>query len=580
MKNNTQRYSNWALTAVGVLSVFLSLVFKWSDHSATLNFMGGDAADYYSSLVSIFIRHDFTAQTSNEWYLLHTSAGNITVHPIGIAVLQLPFFLVALLYTKLIGIDSDGFSAPFQMSIAFAGLTYALLGLFFLRKLFQVRGITDGITATIILLIYFGTNLMHYTLSEPGMSHVYSFFLLTAFLFFSARLVRFQVDKDIWKCAALLGLILLARPNNVFIVASIFFWMSSVQQTKTFFSWLFKRKSFYGGLLLAASILFLQSLVWYQQTGSFLHNTYKRDGFYWMHPHFMEMLFGFDGGFFIYTPLCLLFLSGLLVAFKSNRFQTISTSVVLIVLFYFFSAYWAYTYFDGFGIRVLVDYYGVFGLLGAQLFSALSFKSLLGGSIAVLAGLLLLLNLVYTYQANRGILLRAGMNYKMWSYVFLRTSPQYQNCLGGIHELLPYSKEDAPLLFEKNLELKTPFNFSAQAFGPALSFDSIGVRSRRLHVRLDCARREVVKNASENAQLVIAVQNEKTGEKKSYVQFKLNETPARTCCESREYHYTANVVGEFEANDKLSIYVWNVDSKPFYLEKLQAKIYNYNYQLN
>jgi hypothetical protein len=573
MFKKEQRYSKLAITVVIAGSVLLSLFFKWSN--AYPNFMDGDARDYYSALVSIFIRHDFTHQSGSDWYLLHTSSGTVNVHPIGVALLQLPFFLLAWLYSIVADAGSDGYSLPFQIAVATAALVYAGLGLNYLRRLLHLLGFADALVAGVILLLYFGTNLLHYTLSEAGMSHVYSFALISSFLFYSARLYKGRKNSDLLKTGLVVGLILLVRPNNIFILPAALLWCSSFDDCKNYLKSLFSRPAFYASAGIALVILALQTIVWYVQTGSFLQDTYKRDGFYWLDPQVIKFLFGFDGGFFIYTPLCLLFIAGLIFTYRSHRFMFFVLSGLLLGLFYFFSSYWAYTYFDGFVIHVLVDYYGLFGILAAHLFSGLSARLYLAGIVALA---FLVMNLIYTYQVNEGIIARSGMTFNMWKYVFLKTDAAYRYCLGGSHELKPYAPQ-APAVLD-SAAAERDFDFEGKEFGPVATSHALPVKTRRLHAEVACSRREKMTGASSEALLVLSVTRPEKNQAEFYSQFLLNEVPAKSCCESVHYAYTCNLVGEFEKGDQVTAYIWNRKKAPFLLERLAFKLYNYNYDLN
>lgn len=69
------------------------------------------------------------------------------------------------------------------MMIAFAGFIYLAAGLFFLNRLMDVFGILELAKAAVLLLITYGTNLFYYSILEPSMSHVYSFALITIFIY-------------------------------------------------------------------------------------------------------------------------------------------------------------------------------------------------------------------------------------------------------------------------------------------------------------------------------------------------------------------------------------------------------------
>jgi hypothetical protein len=278
------KLSNWAILATVLLSALISYYFKWNYKAYPINFMDGDAKDYYSALVSVFIHHDFFHQQGQDWFLLKTSGGIVNVHPIGVSILLLPFFVLGYGVALLFGFPLDGISFPFQLSASAGALFYAIIGLVYLKKLFQLHQISDKVSAFVIVCIFFGTNLLNYTLSEAVMSHVYSFCLISAFLYHSSSFVLFEQNKSLIFSFITLGLILLVRPNNIFIVLSVVIWFKSFKAFQVFFQSLLKNKVFYLSLLLTAAIAFIQSWVWWKQSGTFFHDTYKADGFYWFPP--------------------------------------------------------------------------------------------------------------------------------------------------------------------------------------------------------------------------------------------------------------------------------------------------------
>jgi hypothetical protein len=578
--NQTYKFSNYSIFFTILLAIGISWFFKWNYTGYPLNFMGGDAKDYYSGLVSTFITHDLAHQNGNDWFLLKTSGGTINVHPIGVSVLLLPFFIVACLFAYGFNFPVDGYSFPFQLSVGIAALFYAVVGLAYLKRLLQLHHVSDKTTALIILLLFFGTNLLNYTLSEAGMSHVYSFSLISVFLYHSSRFVLERENKNLVSAFLILALIVLVRPNNILVLLSIFIWFKSVDECKQFFRKLIRNKTFYKALVFSLLIVLTQSLVWYLQSKSLFHNTYKADGFYWLDPQVFKMLFGFDGGFFIYTPLCLLFLSGLIFIYKESRFSFFAILLLIAGLFYFFASYWAYNYFDGLGIRVLVDYYALFSFIGAKFFEHFLGKTMLYNSFVLLACFLLIINLIYCYQANRNILLRAGMTYTKWKYIFLKTGPEYQNILGGSNELTPYSNKSQEVILADEIKFDEPFNFSQKDYGVALAFDSIGFHSNRIRLKIDCARKELFLNSSKDAMVCAVLEDGNTHKNKSYTQFKLNEAPSIGCCEIKEYNYTANISADFKPGDKLSVFLWNTNKQAFLVDKFSVQVYNYNFQIN
>lgn len=564
---STYKYSAYSIWLSFFGALLVSCFFVRNQPTA-VNLLDGDARYYYYYLQSTFI----DAKLAHYDWL--NSATPVTHHPAGLSLLLLPFFLIGLCAAHLFHFPLTGISAPFQVSVATAALAYGIIGLIYLRNLLRLNGISDKVTALIITLTFFGTTLLHYTLNEGGMSHVYSFCLIAVFMYHSCRFVREQSNKHLIYASAMFAMILLVRPNNVPVIFTVFFWFTNRKQCLAFFRNLIHRRIFYSGVCVLLLILCIQPLVWLWKENTFFADRYASYGFYWTRPAFVKMLFGFNGGFFIYAPLCLLFLAGLAHVYKTNRFLFYASSGFILLLFYFFSAYSAYTYYDGIGIRVLVDYYAVFALFGAKLFTAVETQKVLFSSLTTVAFLLASLNLVYCYQISHGIMLRSGMTFKQWKYIFMRTGNDYQNSLGGCNDLVPYSKEpvSAALVSGTN----STFDYAKKDFGISAAFDSIGFASKRIFMKLTIARKEAYPNSSRGAMLCAELQD-KAGNKKSNMQFKLNETPSSTCCEETTYHYTATMEADFKTTDRLSVYLWNTQLQPFFINTFSVEVYNYNY---
>lgn len=563
------KLSSYAIAFSGLLAVIVSYFFIWKNN--TVNYAGGDAEYYYYYLRSTFIDSKFI---NYRWL---SDPNGLHHHPVGLSILLLPFFLVALFVAKLFGFQLDGVSPPFQFMILFAAIAYALLGLFYIKKLFKLNNISDTISAIVLLILFLGTNLFHYTIAESGMSHAYSFCFVAMFLYHSYQFIHTNKTSYLIYSALIFATILLLRPNNIFVLFTSLFWFKSSAELKLFLSSLLTSKRFYVSVGLVLLIYSLQPITWLIKENTLYSNRYAGFGFHWLKPQFLQMLFGFDGGFFIYTPVCFLFLLGLIPIYQQNRFAFYAFILFFIGLFYFLSSYSAYTYFDGLGIRVLIDFYPVFAFLGAKWF--ISANTIQLSLSLVLATLFSYLSLVYFYQENKSILLRAGMNYNKWRYVFLKLDSKYINCLGGSNDLAPYAKTEPNVSLSSNLELNEPFNFTNKEFGVAIVFDSVGFVSNQVQLKIACSRKEIFEDASKNA-LVCAVLEDKQKHTKIYNSFKLNETPADNCCEWKEYNYTLTLHGDFKQSDKLTVHLWNKELQPYLINKFSVQVYNYNYQLN
>jgi hypothetical protein len=528
--------------------------------------------------MSIFIDKNLGHQDTSPWYVIETPTGTINVHTVGVSLLLLPFFLIGFVSAYVLGFEVNGISEPFQKMISFGALFYAILGFVFIRKLLLKLGIRDGVIALIIPLVFFGTNLLNYTLNEPVMSHVYSFSLVAVFLYYSYMVFNSGERKYFLLAALAFGLIVLVRPINGIVVLFVPFWSASwkefIERMRTIF-FQKTRSMVFAGIIFKLTIL-IQGFVWLAQNGKMMQWSYKDNGMYLLSPNTFKMLFGFNGGFFIYTPLCFLFMFGLIPLFKENTYKFYSMLFFLLFVFYLFSCHWAYTYFDGLSIRPMVDVYAVFAILAAKLISATQNKL---KTVTVPAlGLFVVLNLITCYQYKAGILPAASMNYEKFKYIFLKTDKQCAGVLGGCNDLLPYSEKhpEKSFSYENSFDAEKHFDFTNKEFGGDYS-TPLASNTSKIYVKAQLKRKELELNSSADALIVFKIESPEK-EIRSQQVYKLNDVPSENCCDWQTWEYNVTMDGKIKANDVLSVYVWNTKKKPFLIDDLKIEVYNYNYQ--
>jgi hypothetical protein len=129
-----------------------------------------------------------------------------TKYTYGVALLQLPFFLIADGITVVSGeFPRDGFSYYYQKAINFAAAFYLSLGLFILFLALKVYfNYKNKIVFATLVALFLGTNLYYYGIIETGMSHIYSFFLFSCLIYLVIHKEKFNGNL---KFFALLGLI-------------------------------------------------------------------------------------------------------------------------------------------------------------------------------------------------------------------------------------------------------------------------------------------------------------------------------------------------------------------------------------
>jgi hypothetical protein len=422
-----------------IIIIFTGIyVCKQNRPNAVIN---SDGDGYYIYLPAFIIFKDYNFTHKNTFsdaynkrieqsYFARESEGKkIDQFTCGVAVLWLPFFLSAHFIAKMFSVP-DGYSEVYQMAVALAAFVYLVLGLLFLVKLFhtyRLSKLTKWVVAMVILL---GTNLFHYAFFEPSMSHVYSFSVITVFLFTVRSYFVSGRIKYLWTSLLLLALVVLIRPFNVFMLLLVPFLADDFAQCRTTFRNMFLKHYAWllAGLFMFVAVVYIQSVIWFVQTGYWLVDSYKNQGFHFAEPHVWNVLFGFRKGLFVYTPVLLFALPGLFVLFKQNRFRFFVILLFLAVLVYAVSCWWNWWYGMSYGHRAFVDYYAVFALLMALFYEKLVSKpAKYAVSLLLLVGVML--NQVQAFQYRNYILHWDQMTAKKYIAVFGQTSAAHHTDL-------------------------------------------------------------------------------------------------------------------------------------------------------
>ncbi|MFT6922215.1 MAG: hypothetical protein ACJA1C_001217 [Crocinitomicaceae bacterium] len=425
--------------SVEIVIIFL-YIFIVNNYIGNVNSNIGEAdgKGYYDYLPSTFIhddinRKDIPFQVNEKYSRIDSIQGyieyqnfRVNKYPVGTAVLQLPFFGVALLTADLEGSNIDGYQPNFQKSIFFAALFYLFLAIFYIKKILEKYEIRRLIVIFIQLLIVLGTSVTHYANADASYSHVYSLFAISAFIYFALSYFKEPKLKSFILTCVFLGLVVLIRQVNILILLSLPFIAGSWPKFKTGFITL-KRNYLWiiSGFLIVASIIFIQCIFWYLQSGSFILYSYQSEGFDFSSPEIFNMLFSYKRGLFVYTPVMFIALSGVVwLLIKKNYYLLITWFLFFSILTYIFSSWWIWFYGAGYGLRVFIEYYPLFLIPFAVMLNQISFKWRVG--IMALAFLTIPLNIIQTYQYKSFILHWTQMDKEKYWTVFLKTDDRYK----------------------------------------------------------------------------------------------------------------------------------------------------------
>lgn len=401
-----------------VFAIFCNTFFdKWE-------FIRSDGGGYYIYLPAIAIDRDISLNTTilrvadlhgedahigKEYFGLRYVSDNtwIDKYPVGIALVEAPFFVAADTLTVISGGVRDGYSPLYQWGVALAAMCYLQIGLFASYKVLEAR---FGKKLSLILLSIFllGTSLLFYTSYESSMSHVFSF----AFISLSIWLLDRYLHKPSLKLLIGIGLTVviagvIRNVNIAFGIIPLFLMVKEAKPAKRL--GLFLKTLLIWGVI--ALIVFIpQFLYWYTTTGKIIAYGYQGETFNLLQPHLFEHLFGIaSNGLFFWHPLLLLIIPGAYFWIKSKDRMAIPSLIYLVVLIYVLSCWWAYWFGYSFGMRPYVDYYLIFMLpIGYLLQSLEKRKTLLRIIAIIIIGALCLLNMIQLNNYCRGIV--AGHN--------------------------------------------------------------------------------------------------------------------------------------------------------------------------
>jgi hypothetical protein len=425
------------LLVVTLVSVWLMLGKMKGDRWCFAVYM--DGRGYYAQLPALLIFDDpnYNFYSSNSAvpsdspdFLNIVEGKPVNKYFCGEPFLQLPFFATGHLIAKASGYKTNGYSQPYFYCFAIGALFYFLLGLFFLWKLLEKFLFRKRVILFVCLCYAFGTNLFHYAIYEPSMSHIYSFAAITAFLYSLRSFFLSPSRKTILLAAISLGIVALLRPVNLVVVLAFPVMAGDWKNVKAGFSWI--RKNIFFFLLAILAFLLVCSVqlcIYNWETKHFFIWSYQNEGFDFSHPHFFGTLFSFEKGLFIYMPLTFISLFGFLVIARRSRYLLLSFLPLIAMIVWIVSAWHEWRYGYSFGLRAYVDYYALVALPMAFLIDYAFSKKVLFAFVSLVCTLLITLYCIQEYQFTHNIIHPGAMNKKNYWLVFLKTDDKYTDTI-------------------------------------------------------------------------------------------------------------------------------------------------------
>lgn len=394
--------------------VLIFLAFNMHSKSGYFNYhseIWADKAGYYVYLPAT-INYNFDASLfpdsidikTGNGFQLDTLQNKIhTKYFCGVAILESPFYLIANTVASSLGQEANGFSPIYHWSINIAAVFYLVLGFYFLVKFLQ-RKYSNKVIFPALLAIFLGTNLYYYAIDDTGMSHVYSFFLFSLFLFSIQRTEYLKSTGFIrlFFLGILVGLIVLVRPSNILFLSSYLF--LDLMHPKEILERLKRlmHPNIFLPILIGSVLIFIPQLVyWNYLTGSPFYYAYTDEGFNWTNPQLIKLWFAPRNGLFLYTPFFIILLfSTIYYLLKGNKNGWFIIFLFLIIS-YVFSCWSTWSFGCSFGSRNFVEYLSIFSIPLTFLFQKLITKKWyysLFLSIIIIALIIANLKMIYSFD--------------------------------------------------------------------------------------------------------------------------------------------------------------------------------------
>ncbi|HPI10351.1 MAG TPA: hypothetical protein PLK63_04905 [Catalimonadaceae bacterium] len=388
-----------------------------------------DANGYYIYLPAFFVYHDMAnlkfvdgmpEQFDRKYFLYKNGRGGyLSKYSPGIAILEIPFFLAAHILAPSFGYEQSGYSPPYRFAIAISTIFFTCLA-FWILAIILSRYFSRGIVLSTIILLFLGTNIFFYGVLQAGVTHNYLLFILCLMLLFLDNWWRGSGWQYFAFACACVGFSALIRPTEILtglIPVGFLFQRWKDQGCKMNHLPLFA-KEIGGGIVAFLFFIFPIFLFWKFATGSWVAYTYEQEGFYFDRPsQIWYGLFGFRKGWFIYTPMAALALSGLFFLFRDQRLKGFYSAILWFLPFNIFIVLSWYCWWYGgcFGQRAFIP---VLALLAFPLALLLEKAVRARILVYVCAICFLFLNVFQSFQYQRQIIHMDAMTWESYAFVF------------------------------------------------------------------------------------------------------------------------------------------------------------------
>ncbi len=408
--------------AIAIAAIFATKYI----YSVPLNYppIRSDGHGYYMYLPAFFIYKDPKMQFLNQiddvgsfatTYFQSNTGAMIDKYTMGTAILQSPFFLITHLITSVTSPEqATGFSRYYQWANIISACFWYVVGAWFSFKS-ACKFAKREYAALAVLLCTIGSNLFHYISYDASFSHVYSFALISIFVYLIIKTEGLSEKSRLgyFILGLCFGIIVLIRVTDVTII--MLYGLYGVSSFKSFIKrikFLITPKRIIP-LVIGAIIAFSPQIIyWYTMSGNFFLNSYGETdpGFaYWNNPKIFEVLFLVERGIFFWCPVLLIGVVGGVI--QKEKMKNIFLPICLFFTMYVYviSSWWSYTLAGGYSHRIFVNIMSLFIIFMSVTLEKLDkTNKIFKISIRILLFFAILWNILCMYAYWRGIISFGG----------------------------------------------------------------------------------------------------------------------------------------------------------------------------
>jgi hypothetical protein len=288
-----------------------------------------------------------------------------TKYPIGVAVMQLPFFTLAAAIDYVQGEHVYlGFTENQHLALNWSTTVYGTLALLLIFLIaVQQWNLTRAQAYLLVFLLFGCSNLLYYLTRDAGMAHAYLLFCYSLIIYLY---YRFLASKSWMVLAGVVAISLLALSirhiNGLFFaVVGIYFLLTYRYRLNevTRNTW---AKGVGIGSIIGCPPVILQLLYNQYAFGSSGATGYANESFSnWDNIKLLELWFAPNNGALLYAPIMLIALYGIVKYRKQNR-HLLWFLVLFLLISVVYGAWWSPTLGCGFGHRGFIEFFVFFSL--------------------------------------------------------------------------------------------------------------------------------------------------------------------------------------------------------------------------